>query len=64
VSLKLGLKLVVPPSGKNKVGPSEDVSGEHHADDDLEQEDEFSERLKVSGEESGGDGSGGNDGLL
>jgi len=59
-----GLKFAVPPSGKNKVGPSEDVSGEHHADDDLEQEDECSESLKVSSEENGGDGGWGCDGLL
>jgi len=63
-SLKLGLKFAVPPGGKNEVSPSEDVSGEHHADNDLEQEDELIERLKVGSEKQGGDGGGGGDGLL
>jgi len=58
------LKIAVPPSRKDEVCPSEDVSGEHHADDDLEQEDEFFESLEISGKEEGGVCGRGNDGLL
>lgn len=58
--------LAAPPGGKDKVSPGEDVSGEHHADDDLEQEDELFESLEVGGGEHGrGDFVGGGfDGLL
>jgi hypothetical protein len=60
----LCLKPAVPPTGKDEVSPSEDVSGQHHEDDDLEQEDEFFEGLEVSSSEEGGDGRRGGNGLF
>jgi len=66
-SLKLGLELAVPPGGEDEVDPGEDVSGQHHADDDLQQEGEFFEGLNVSSGEEGGDRGGcggGSEGFL
>lgn len=56
----LGLQPAVLPRRSDKVDPDEDISGKQHAEDELEEEDEFSESLSVDGDEGRNDGSGGN----
>jgi len=59
--LKLDLEPAIPPSRNNEVGPDEDISGKQHAEDELEEEDELFESLRVGGGNKGRDGgSGGN----
>ena len=54
----------VLPRGDDEVDPSEEISGKHHADNDLEQEDEFTDGLRVGRGEDGIDGGGSRGDLL